>query len=349
MKRTHALWKDLVPPAKHDAVAQALRATFGTTNIEGATLLAGGGSSTVVLKFVVNTRPYVMRVILHVHALNDPARQYACLKIAGEAGISPRVHYCDATDAVSITDFISSVPLREYHGTPLIELVNAIKAIQKTSLFPSFVNYMDGIDGFIENVRASGMLSEQATQEHFRYYARIQEMYPRHDPDLVSSHNDLNPRNILFDGVRLWVIDWETAFRNDRYADLANVANFFFTEEPAGGEPGEEEEILLQAYFGDALDEYKRARFFLMRQVNHMFYAMLLMLSAGARKPDGKWHGDMDTPRLRDFHQRFAAVGTEGDPVASAEGLMLYGKVRLNEALHNMKTPRFEEAIRRMA
>lgn len=348
MNTTPAMWQNLVPPAKHDAVAQAFRAAFGTASIEDATPLAGGGSSAVVFKFVVKTRPYVMRVILNVHALNDPARQYACLKIAAEAGISPRVHYLDTTEGVSITDFIFSVPLREYPGNPLVALLSAVKAIQSTPLFPHFVNYMDGIDQFIENARASGVLPEQATQEHFLYYARIQEVYPRHDPDLVSSHNDLNPRNILFDGTRLWVIDWETAFRNDRYADLANIANFFFRDEPATGEPGDEEETLFQSYFGDALDKHKRARFFLMRQVNHMYYAMLLMLSAGARKPDGKWNSDMDTPRLREFHQRFAAVGTEGDPVASAEGLMLYGKVRLNEALHNMKTPRFEEAIRQM-
>lgn len=29
----------------------------------------------------------------------------------------------------------------------------------------------------------------------------------------VSSHNDTLPANILFDGKRLWMIDWESAYR----------------------------------------------------------------------------------------------------------------------------------------
>ena len=43
---------------------------------------------------------------------------------------------------------------------------------------------------------------------------------------MVSSPNDLfKPDNILFDGQGVWLVDWEAAFLNDRYADLAVVAN----------------------------------------------------------------------------------------------------------------------------
>ena len=43
----------------------------------------------------------------------------------------------------------------------------------------------------------------------------------------MSAHNDVNSRNVLFDGERLWLIDWELAFRSDPFADLASVANNF--------------------------------------------------------------------------------------------------------------------------
>jgi thiamine kinase-like enzyme len=39
----------------------------------------------------------------------------------------------------------------------------------------------------------------------------------------VSSHNDSIPSNILFDGDRLWLIDWESAYRNDPLVDVAIV------------------------------------------------------------------------------------------------------------------------------
>lgn len=113
----------------------------------------------------------------------------------------------------------------------LPELVKIIKSIHSTPLFPKLVNYLDGIDMFIQNFKASELLPESATEEHFRYYSQIQNVYPRYDGDVVSSHNDLNPNNILFDGKKIWIIDWEAAFQNDRYVDLANVANRFVTNE----------------------------------------------------------------------------------------------------------------------
>lgn len=195
---------------------------------------------------------------------------------------------------------------------------------------------MDGIDLFIQNFKASGLLPESVTEEHFRYYSQIQKAYPRYDGDIVSSHNDLNPNNILFDGKKIWIIDWEAAFQNDRYVDLANIANRFVTNE-------REEEIYLKAYFGDSLDEYKHARLFLMQQVCHMFYALgFLQYAAASRPPDSTCSDSMDTPRLRDVHEQ---VRTGKISLTTHEEQLLYGKVRLNEALYNMKTPRFAESI----
>ena len=58
-------------------------------------------------------------------------------------------------------------------------------------------------------------------------FDRICAAYPWERDVQVSSHNDVNPFNVLFDGDRLWLIDWEIAFRNDPLADVACVANNF--------------------------------------------------------------------------------------------------------------------------
>ena len=55
----------------------------------------------------------------------------------------------------------------------------------------------------------------------------------------------------------------KAAFVNDRYFDLAIVANFLVNNDA-------EEKTFLQEYFGQPPDEYQLARFFLMRQVMHM-------------------------------------------------------------------------------
>jgi hypothetical protein len=82
------------------------------------------------------------------------------------------------------------------------------------------VNYLDAVDGFIRKFQAAKILPLSETEELFRQYARVASVYPRHDSDMVSSHNDLKPENILFDSNHIWLVDWEAAFLNDRYVDL---------------------------------------------------------------------------------------------------------------------------------
>ena len=100
---------------------------------------------------------------------------------------------------------------------------------------------------------------------------------------------------------------------------------------------------MLQAYFGDSLDEYKRARFFLMRPVCHMFYAMVFMQMAVTCRPGGVWDTSMETPSLQKFHELLA---NGRDLLASGEGQLLYAKVWLNEALRHMTRTRLANAIR---
>ena len=89
---------------------------------------------------------------------------------------------------------------------------------------------------------------------------------------------DLKPENILFDGRRAWLMDWVAASVNDRYFDLAIVANFVITSDA-------DELAYLERYFGQRPDEYQRARFFLMRQVLHMHASTIFLLLGSGSKP----------------------------------------------------------------
>ncbi len=61
--------------------------------------------------------------------------------------------------------------------------------------------------------------------------------------DLVYGHNDLLAANLIDDGTRLWLVDWDYAGFNSPLFDLSNLAsNNEFTPEMESG--------LLQAYFG---------------------------------------------------------------------------------------------------
>jgi thiamine kinase-like enzyme len=72
--------------------------------------------------------------------------------------------------------------------------------------------------------------------------------------ELVFAHNDLLAANLIDDGRRLWLVDWEYGAFNSPLFDLANLAS---NNELSGAAEGE----LLERYFGGPLDADRRRRY----------------------------------------------------------------------------------------
>ncbi len=324
----------MVPEEKKPAVERALRESFGVTSFEDIRKLTTGLSSALVLRIVVRGRPYLLRVITRTDQMSDPTRQFACMKSGAEAGLAPRVWYANVEDRISITDFIEARPFSTAEAR--VRLPTTLRALHALPPFPKMTNYphyVDAMDAFVQKFQAAKILPESETQELFELHARAASIYPRHDSDLVSCHNDLKPENILFDGDRVWLVDWEAAFLNDRYADLAMVANFIVTNDG-------EEKAFLRAYFGEEVSEYTLARFYLMRQVSHLGYVAIFLLLGSSGKPI---EPHAAVPAFRDFHNRIWAGEVDLD---SAEAKLQYGRVHMNQALHEMRAARFDDSLR---
>ena len=325
----------MIPEEQNEAVARALREAFGVTEIEDIRRLTAGLSSALVFRVVVRGRPYLVRVVMGSAAAagpgqGDPTRQFACMRSAAEVGIAPRVWYTSIEDRVSVTDFVEAKPFPRAEA--LTRLPVTLRRLHARPAFPKIVDYIAAVDGFIRGFQAAGILPTSETAELFELYARVQEAYPRNDREMVSCHNDLKPENILFDGDHVWLVDWEAAFLNDRYFDLAVVANFIVTNDA-------EEDAYLREYFGEAAGEYRRARFYLMRQITHMSYAMVFMRLGSQEKAIDS---QAEVPDFRDFHDRIWAGEIS---LVSAEARLHYGRVHMKQLLQNMRADRFKEAL----
>ena len=76
----------------------------------------------------------------------------------------------------------------------------------------SFQHLMHVPDAFLQKFQAVNILPKAESEEFFARYAEVAAVYPHDDLEMVSSHNDLfKPDNILFDGQRVWLVDWEAA------------------------------------------------------------------------------------------------------------------------------------------
>ena len=324
----------MIPEAKTAVVGRALQEAFGVNEFEDIRMLTAGLSTALVFRIVVRGCPYLLRIITRTDAMNDPTRQFTCMKSAAAAGLAPRVWYTSTEDRISITDFVEARPFPKTEALALLPLT--LRTLHALPPFPKMIlyrDYFEALDGYIQKFRAANIMPASETEELFQLYARVQSVYSRQDAEMVSSHNDLKPENILFDGTRVWLVDWEAAFLNDPYTDLAVTANFVVTNDA-------DEEIYLRSYFGEAVSEYRLARFYLMRQALHMFYAMIFLLLGSSGK---LIEPNAEAPDFRDFHDGIWAGEIS---LASAETKLQYGRVHMKQVLRNMRTVRFQDALR---
>jgi hypothetical protein len=329
-----------IPEPKRPAVDHALMSAFGTSQLDSIVPLNGGLSDALVFRIRVGGIAYLLRIEGSRDVFRDPDRWYGCMRTAAEAFIAPRVRYACAQDGVAIMDFIPEQSLSyEYAGTRddlITELAQAVRALHATPGFPPLVDYLDGMEGVLGQLRATGLVRPEALAEPLARYAELAAVYRSLPADLVSSHNDLNPRNILYDGARLWLIDWESSFRADRWVDLASLANFFTTDQA-------EEDLLLKVYFGAAPDEAQQARLFLARQVNHMFYGAMFLNGAAAERPDARLESmGLEAPSYRDLHR---GLGDGSFGFEAWENRVTYGQARLAAAVENLSGPDCARAI----
>jgi hypothetical protein len=328
----------MIPTEKSEAVNRALREAFGVTEFEDISRITLGRTSSLVFRIVVPGSPYLLKIITRAE---DPTRHYTSMKAAAERGLAPRVLYTNIEDQISITDFVNAQPL------PVSEaLVRLPALLRRLHALPPFgrapfntsctflLNKGPGLDGFLEKFRAANLLPGTESEEFFARCAEVAAVYPYDDTEMVSSHNDLfKPDNILFDGQHVWLVDWEAAFLNDRYADLAAVANQVVTND-------DEEMAFLQEYFEAAPDAYQQARFHLMQQTSHLFYTMAFL-----------WMGPQDraidwsrsAAELRDYQRRIWAGEIN---LADPEVKIAYSRAHWERLLQNVRGARYKEALR---
>jgi aminoglycoside phosphotransferase (APT) family kinase protein len=321
-----------IPAEWAEPVRAALRRAFGVEEPDDVVTVSDGLSGAPVLRLTLGPRRYLLRLDPPVEGFGDPRRWHRCMQIAAEAGVAPRVHYV-SPDGVSIVDFVEQDPAAPYWSgdrrllqTRLGELLRTLHAAPD---FPPLVDYLDGLEALIENVTTAGLITRQEMAAPLAAFTGLAAAYRALSPQLVPSHNDVNPRNVVSDGERLWLVDWTAAFQSDRFTDLASIASFMAQDE-------EGEARLLAAYFGAPATEAQRARMYLARQVNHMYYAMTLITTTGGARPS----------RVRSLADVHAALRS-GEPIMdTASGRGEYARARLAAMVEGITAPRFDDARR---
>ncbi|WP_342711795.1 phosphotransferase [Bradyrhizobium sp. B124] len=327
---------DTLQSEQRDAAHAALREVIGRAAIDAVTPISGGATSARLFRIDAGGKNYLLRIEGGLSPLRNPY-QYVSLRIAAEAGIAPRLYYVDEASRVAVMDFIQRQPLGSYPGGPpaLAKALGELLArLQATPTFPAFVRYPDIVARLWAHVCRTGLFAPGVLDRCNERLERIRAAYVWDEANSVSSHNDSLPANILFDGNRLWMIDWESAYRTDPLVDLAVVGDSF-------ARTPELEAVLHRAWLGRPLDEALRARLRLVRALSRLYYAGVLF-SASATAPRAAPDTSLAAPTLAELAAATSAGRLRiGTPAAKH----VFGKMFLASFLTEVATPGFDLSV----
>lgn len=331
----------LVPEHRQSAVARAMQAAFDRPAPDQIEPLTGGLSGARVFRITVDGIDGVLRLDGPRDNMVPAEVWYQTTQTAAAAGLAPGVRYADASDRIMILDFIPPRSLAtEFSGsrTELMGMFGTrLNQLHQTPGFPVLVDYLDGVQSLLDGLVATGLFETSVLNPVLDLYGDLVPAYRQDAPPPVASHNDLNPRNILFDGDQIWFVDWEAAFMADPYVDLASVANVF-------AHSAEDRASLLQAYFGRPATGAETARLTLMQLINHLFYGAVM--AAGVA-------GGHSGPRLRSLSEMSLAAIHQGMgdgrfDLDAPGGQLTYARARLAAAFEGLSSSDLAGQIARL-
>lgn len=160
------------------------------------------------------------------------------LNLAVAVGLSPPYRVFDDSGVMLSDCLVASSELTiEQLRDPAILSMVANRIRQLHGCQPAFQGRVD-LAGLIN--RYYHLMAEQDQQQLADVYkesiALLVELASISDNSLVSSHNDLVLQNLLLDGDRLWIIDWEFSSLASPYWDLATFCNEALMDDDAAAE-----------------------------------------------------------------------------------------------------------------
>ena len=242
-----------------DAVLERLPPLAGTQRrIE---LLTGGLTNRNYHVTTADGAQYVARFAAPKSALLaiDRDAEYRNSALAAEAGVGPEVVAYAADDGVLIVKWIDGRTFEDSDLDDPKQLERVAAACRRLHAGKRFVSDFDMFEvqrGYLDIVLNSGFRLPADYLSFAPAVHRIEEVLRASAHGTVPCHNDLLAANIMDNGARIWLIDYEYSGNNDPCFELGNIWSEAALEV-------DRLEHLLAAYFGSPSPVHTaRARLF---------------------------------------------------------------------------------------
>jgi hypothetical protein len=242
----------------------AINAVLGDAQIDSVSPMAGGRSGALLSVVSVNGVGYVVKKVDASRSMHQERaeQEFACMTIASELGVAPKLHYSNVERGVSIAEQILGAPLvrSEAH---LERVARALRCLHQGPEFPDGicpVALAHMVDRDLREQNGCGL--PEWIMHAIDEADRIMSPFVRPTP----CHNDLNPTNIIETDEKVYFVDWEWAGMSNPFVDLAQLGVFGFPR-------AEQREELLGAYLERVPSDQERALMAMARVMALAVYA----------------------------------------------------------------------------
>jgi thiamine kinase-like enzyme len=234
----------------------------------------------------------------------DREAERIATKAAAELGIAPAVAAMLEQPPCLVTMFIDARrmgPEELRREETIAEVARDLRSFHDSgTVLPAQFNPFHLVERYAEIATAHGAELPEGYEAALTRFRAVAAAIPdQADHAAAPCHNDLLNANLLHDGRRVQIIDWEYAGMGDRFFDLGNFA--------VNNELDEEQEArLLQSYFGEPPGPHRRAALNLFRFVSDFREGMWGVLQTALSELDF----DFDDYARRHF-ERLAHTGSD--------------------------------------
>ncbi len=320
-----ALPPELTPP---DSPADWQLALPSTMRGPATTLtrIGKGMSGAAVYRVDAGGESFVLKLTSADESLGPWQARLEVQRAAAAAGLAPEVVHVDEARRAVLSTLVVDRSWPAYFGNPATRGA-AIDALGRMLAQRAHLPTPPGMGRAEVRPVLQAMwnaLSSDATLPRFVHEvvtALCAEPPVAQGGPLVMSHNDVNPSNLVFDGTRVLLLDWDTAAPNDPLYDLATVAMFFRMDEGTCQQ--------LVAAHDDAPTVELPEAFHYYRRCAAALSGVAALTAAGARGHVGSETAVDESPTLGEIYQQLRAGTIDIQGVA---GQWTFGLALVKEA-----------------
>jgi thiamine kinase-like enzyme len=221
---------------------------------------------------------------------------------AARIGIGPKVAAYLPDDDVLVTRYLEGRPLRPDEVSEpdlLADVAESLKTLHRGPRLHAAFSPFRVVEAYRATAQERGAGVDDRYDGAHALATEIEAALDAADDRPVPCHGDLLPENLIYDGERVRIVDWEYAGMGDRFFDLGNLSI------NAGFDEGDDE-WLLTAYFNEPPTSRRFASVRLMRLVSDFREAMWGVVQSAISPVDF----DFDAYADRHF-ERFAEGAAE--------------------------------------